>query len=77
MARFDDYCYSSWIKNLVKSKSHLFGESLLDLESAREHIGNSCEFGEPDDPLSRNISDVHLSLSAMTAYARCLFIPFL
>jgi hypothetical protein len=42
---FHDDCYTPWSNRFVDCKSHLFSQSLLDLKSPGEGLGDSCQFG--------------------------------
>jgi hypothetical protein len=68
MARFDYDGDTLRLQHLGQRESNLLGEALLDLESTREHLGNTGKFRETDDAAVRDVADVHLLKSAKNYY---------
>lgn len=56
-----------WLKNLEKGESYLFGEPLLHLEPAREHLGDSGELGKPDHSVVGYVANMYLPRVKPTA----------
>lgn len=63
MARFHDDGDTLWLEDFGQSKGDLFGQTLLNLQSAREHLGDTCQLGEAEDAAVGDITDVHLDMS--------------
>lgn len=60
MARFHDDSYTLGLKHLGQGQSDLLRQTLLYLESAREHFRNPGKLRETEDTTVGNISNVHL-----------------
>lgn len=60
VGRFHDDSDTSRLENLRYSQSNLLGQSLLDLKSAGEHLGQASQFGEAEDAAIRDVADMHL-----------------
>lgn len=49
-----------WIKHFLKGMGYLLREPFLYLQSAREHLRDPGELGQPDDSAIRNVPNVYL-----------------
>ena len=48
------------LQHLGERERDLLGQALLDLQAAREHLGDAGELGEPDHAPVGDVADVHL-----------------
>lgn len=60
VGRLHDDTDTAGLQDLGNSKSNLLSQALLNLQSAREHLGQTSQLGEAKDTAIRDVSDVHL-----------------
>lgn len=65
---FHDDSNTSRLDGFLDSDGDLLGESLLNLESATECFGYSCELRDTEDELVRNVANMNLDTRAKTKY---------
>ena len=77
VAGFHDDSNALWLKDFRQGESDLFGQTLLDLESAREHLGNTGQLREAENAAIGNVTNVHLHKSVMVHHGeRLVYTPF-
>lgn len=60
MRRFHDDTDTTRLQDFGDSKSHLFSQALLDLQSAGEHLGQTGQLGKTKDTTIWDVSNMHL-----------------
>ena len=60
VCRLHDHTYALRQQHIVNSLSNLLCQSLLNLESSREHLSQSRQFRKAKDSAIGDIADVHL-----------------
>lgn len=60
VARLHDHADSQRLQDLGDRQRNLLGQSLLDLQSAREHFRQTSQFRKTKDSTVRDVSDMHL-----------------
>jgi hypothetical protein len=77
MAGFYYDCYALGLKHLGECEGDLFRQTFLDLQSPREHLGDSGELRETNHSTIGDISNVHLAAGLATLPSPCnVDIPF-
>jgi hypothetical protein len=64
MAGFHDNSNTLRLENLRERKGNLLRQPFLQLEASSKHLSNACKLGQSKDSAVRDISNVHLRLSA-------------
>lgn len=54
----EDHTDTLGVEIPVEPVSHLLGQTLLHLETPREVLDHSSEFGQPKDPVTGKVTDV-------------------
>lgn len=56
------------LEDLHDGVGDFLGEALLDLETAGVHLGDAGEFGEADDGVGGDVTDVHLEITCISIF---------